>query len=517
MPATGRRIFDSLSTGAGSWRGLLAAALLAPVLAACATGEVRKADVRLPAAFEAPQPGQTVEAQALDQWWTLYNDAQLTALVQQALANSPDARDAVAKLDQARAVRQAALYAYNPQGALTASGSKSQYNPLSSSASLSDFESLGGVGGGIGGVGAGGSNVSSLLASESYSLGFNVSWELDLFGRRRAARRSADAELRNAEFVYDATRWSLAANVADSLFQARGLAIQLDQAQETQRIEQQLYDVSKARVDHGLAPSADSAQTQANLQIAQAQAEGLRAQLTAARRTLLVLIGKGVDPLASLPVPADVGAPPPVPATAPGELLVRRPDVREAQQRVESALGKLTLNKRALLPTFTLQPGVGIIQAGSSAASRLSFWTLAANAALPVLDRPRLLSLVRQQRDVAEQAVIAYEKSVQTAYGDAENAFGYYDSDKRRVAVLIEAEKNAGFAYRAKQTGYTRGLNDLQTTLNAEAQWRQARLTLAQAQVTLMQRSVQLFKALGGGWSPNSTPPVTEARNGAAG
>ena len=498
--------------GAALWRGLLAAALLAPVLAGCATGEVRQADVRLPAAFEAPQPGEAAAAQALDQWWTLYNDAQLTALVQQALANSPDARDALAKLDQARAVRQAALYAYNPQGALTGSASKSQYNPLSSSASLSDFQSLGG----IGGVG-GGFNSSSLLASESYSLGFNVSWELDLFGRRRAARRSADAELRNAEFVYDATRLSLAANVADSLFQARGLAIQLDQAQQTRRIQQQLYDVAKARVDHGLAPSADSAQTQANLQVAQAQAEALRAQLNAARRTLLVLIGKGVDPLASLPVPAEVGVSPPVPAVVPGELLVRRPDVRSAQQRVESAAGKLILNKRALLPTFTLQPGVGLIQSGASAAQRLSFWTLAANATLPVLDRPRLLSLVRQQRDVAEQAVIAYEKSVQTAYGDAENAFTYYDSDKIRVAVLIEAEKNAGFAYRAKQTGYNRGLNDLQSTLTAEAQWCQTRLALAQAQVTLMQRSVKVFKALGGGWSPNSPIPAAEARNGAAG
>ena len=102
---------------------------------------------------------------------------------------------------------------------------------------------------------------------------------------------------------------------------------------------------------------------------------------------------------------------------------------------------------------------------------------------------------------VAEQAVIAYEKSVQTAYSDAEQAFGYYDSDKKRVDMLSQAEKNAGFAYQAKQTGYARGLNDLNTTLTAEANWRQARLSLAQAQVDLMQRSVQVFKALGGGWT----------------
>ncbi|MDB5461500.1 MAG: efflux system, outer rane lipoprotein NodT family [Caulobacteraceae bacterium] len=509
MPALGTRISD-----VRLFRGLLTAAALAPLLAACATGSVRTADTRLPAAYAAPQPQQTAPAAALDQWWTLYNDAQLTALVQQALANSPDARDAASKLDQARAVRQAALYAYNPQGALSASASKSKYNLLDPGASsAAALGSLGGLSSGATGV-----NGASLLASESYSLGFNVSWELDLFGRRRAARRSADAELRNAEFTYDATRWSLAANVADSLFQARGLAIQLDQANETLRIERQLYDVSKARVDHGLAPSSDAAQTESNLQSAQAQAEALGAQLNAARRQLLLLVGRGVDPLASLPVPAEVGAPPPVPAALPGELLIRRPDVREAQQRVESAAGKLTLNKRALLPTFTLSPGVGLLQEGASAAGRLSFWSLAASAAMPVLDRPRLLSLVHQQRDVAEQAVIAYEKSVQTAYGDAENAFGYYDSDKRRVALLIAAEKNANFAYQAKQTGYRRGLNDLQSTLTAEANWRQARVSLASAQVTLMQRSVQVFKALGGGWSPDTPiPRLSDIQGGAAG
>ena len=123
---------------------------------------------------------------------------------------------------------------------------------------------------------------------------------------------------------------------------------------------------------------------------------------------------------------------------------------------------------------------------------------------MPVLDRPRLLSLVRQQRAVAEQAVIAYEKSVQTAYSDTEQAFGYYESDKKRVAFLRDAEKNADFAYQAKETGYTRGFNDLQTTLTAEANWRQARLALAQAEVSVMQRSVQVFKALGGGWTPET-------------
>ncbi len=490
MPPLGGRFFSSRTL-----RGLAWAAPAALILSACATGQVRDADLRTPAAYEAPQPSDTAPVAALDRWWTLYQDAQLVGLVEEALNNSPDARDGAAKLEQALAVRQAALLSYNPQGQVSASISKPNYNALNpAKTSVAGF------------------NPVQFLGIQTESLGFPVTWEVDLFGRRAAAKRSADADLLTARFTYDATRWSLAASVADSLFQARGLAIQLDQANETLRIERQLYDVSKARADHGLTPSSDTAQTEANVQGAGAQALALTAQLAAARRQLLLLVGRGVDPLASLHMPAEVGAPPPAPQAIPGELLVRRPDVREAQERVESAAGKLTLNKRALLPTFSLQPSAGLTQQGSGPNTQFSYWTLAAGATAPVLDRPRLLAVVRQQRAVAEQAVIAYEKSVQTAYSDAEQAFGYYDSDKKRVALLLQAEKNASFAYQAKETGYRRGLNDLQTALTAEANWRQARLSLAQAQVSVMQRSVQVFKALGGGWTPEAAPKVASAQ-----
>ena len=486
MPPLGARLSDSRALG-----GLIAVATVAVLVQGCASGSVRNADLRTPAAYEAVQPAETAPAEALDHWWALYDDAQLTGLVEEALRNSPDSKDAFSKLQQAIEVRRSALYSYNPQGNLSASVSKPNYTSLNPPAkqTLSSLFTF---------------NPVDFLGVESSSLSFPVTWELDLWGRRRTARHSADADLLTARFTYDATRWSLAASVADSLFQARGLAIQLDQANETLRIQQQLYEVSKARADHGLSPSSDTAQTLANVQAAQSQVQDFTAQLAAARRQLLLLVGRGVDPLASLPMAAEVGAPPAVPSAIPGELLVRRPDVREAEERVVSATGRLVLDKKALLPTIQLEPSVGLTQQGSGANSQFSYWTLAAGLTTPILDRPRLLSQVRQQREVAEQAVIAYELAVQTAYSDAEQAFGFYDSDKKRVALLIEAEKNANFAYQAKEIGYSRGLNDLQTALTAEANWRQARLALAQAQVSVMQRSVQVFKALGGGWTPET-------------
>ena len=185
----------------------------------------------------------------------------------------------------------------------------------------------------------------------------------------------------------------------------------------------------------------------------------------------------------------------------PGELLARRPDVLAAHEQVLSASGRLSLDQKAFLADSRDCALVwGCCRRPPRPASRLSFWSIGLNATQPVLDMPRLLAQMRQQKAVGEQAVIAYEKAVQTAYGDAENAFVYFASDSRRLDPHRAAEQDANRAYQAKLTGYQRGLNDLELTLTAEASWREARIARASAETTLMQRSVQVFKALGGGW-----------------
>src|SRR5690606_9997432 len=174
--------------------------------------------------------------------------------------------------------------------------------------------------------------------SESYSANFDVTWEIDLFGRVFAARRAANAEMAAARLDYEATRASLAANVADSYFQARGLAIQLEDARATSRIQTELLRIVQIRVDRGIAATSDADRVAGDLSQAESQVAGLEAELQAQRRTLLILVGRGIDPTTSLPVDAQVGAVPEVPATIPGELLARRPDVRQAEAMLVSAL-----------------------------------------------------------------------------------------------------------------------------------------------------------------------------------
>jgi outer membrane protein TolC len=123
---------------------------------------------------------------------------------------------------------------------------------------------------------------------------------------------------------------------------------------------------------------------------------------------------------------------------------------------------------------------------------------------VPILDRPRLLAQVGVQRAFGEELVVNYERAVQTAYVETENALVLLDSDRRRVEILRAAEARAESGYRKKRQGYLLGVDDLTTALVAETTWRQLRIQRTAAEVNLMQRSVQLFRALGGGWSPEA-------------
>lgn len=486
------------SFGARAFLLASAAAVSIGGLSACVT-PARQVDARLPAAYEAPA-GTALPAQALDQWWTAFDDPVLNDLVATALAQAPDARLAAARLEEARAVRRGQIRElYIPQTPLTGSAKRTDTNIIDQS--------------GTGGFTQGG-------VSKTYSANFDVSWELDLIGRRAAARRVVDNDLAAARFSYEGARAALAANVAQSYFEARGYAVQLEDARQNARIAQALYDVAAEKGRRGLSATSEGERSAADLAQAQAQVAQLEAQLQASRRGLLILVGKGVDPLASLPIAPVLAKAPPVPAAAPGELLARRPDVREAAARLASASGNLNVNELALFPTLTLTPGVGLsksvspsfLQQGATTSTTSSAWTLGANLSIPVLNIPKLMSDIKAQGARVEQAAVTYEQTVQKAFGEAENALVQLDADERRVALLAAGERRAAVAYEASRKGYAAGLTDLTTALQAEQSWRGARTALTGAQTEALQRAVQTYKALGGGWTPASVPQKPSAQ-----
>ncbi len=456
-----------------------AAVLACLALSGCAN--LRDPDVKLPTVYEAPQPGG-LSVLALDRWWTNFEDPQLTGLIEQALSASPDALAAAARLKEARALAGSAMTRFLPQGDLAGSTRETHTDQLSGAVvNIPGFSNSG--------------------TSNSAAVNFNVSWELDLFGRIFAVGRAARGDKAAARFAYEGARASLAANVADAYFQARGLAIQLEDARETVRIQSGLQEIAAKKISRGLAAASDGDRVAADLAQARSQATSLEAELQAARRVLLVLIGRGAQPIESLPIVAAVGAAPAVPTTVPSDLLARRPDVREAQARVASAAGRSDLAMLAFFPTFTLLPGRGWSRSEQpNFGSTSQNWSIGVSGTQPILSIPRLLMDLKAQGARAEQAVIAYEKSVQTAFGEAENALLRLDSDRRRTDLLLEGESRGRRAFDAARRRYAMGLDDLQSTLLAEQAWRATRTQLTSEQVQTLRRAVQAYKALGGGW-----------------
>jgi outer membrane protein, multidrug efflux system len=458
--------------------------LLTLALSACASP--RKADLRLPEAFEAAQD-EAAERAALDRWWLAFGDAELTLLIEQALAANPDARAAAARLSEVKAQRVNALAQFLPRGDATGSMRETKTDQLSGTqVNIPGFATSG--------------------TSENDAANFNVSWEVDLFGRVLAAKTAVDGDVAAARFALEGARASLAAQTADSYFQAKGLAIQLADAQATARIQRELYGVAETRAAAGLAAATEPDRVAGDLAQAEARAASLAAELQAQRRALLILTGRVSEPTESLAVSPTLAKPPKPPATLPSELLARRPDVREAEARIAASAGRGGIAVRALFPTFTLTPGLGwsrSVQPGF--ASESQSWTMGVAASQPVLSIPRLLADIKAQNARTEQAVLGYEKAVRTAFAEAEGALVRLDADTRGAAMLRDGAERAERAYRASAARYANGLVDLQTALSAEQAWRATRSQLTSAEVQALRRTVQTYKALGGGWSPPAT------------
>jgi multidrug efflux system outer membrane protein len=460
------------------------AACAALALGACASTPA--VDLRTPAVYEISSAASLGATQVLDRWWLEFDDPLLTALIDGALERNLDARTAMARLEEARATRSSALSGFLPQGDLFGATSRT----------TSD---------------ARGTFVDAVSRTDTVS--FDVSWQVDLFGRLGAARTSANADRAAERFAFEGARANVAAKVADAYFQGRGLAIQLKDARESQRVQQELYDLTAGKARRGLVASGQADRIAGDLSQSKARVAGLEAELQTQKRVLLILVGRFVDPTTAIEMTPQVGQAPQPPPSLPSALLVRRPDVREAQARLAAAVGQAQLANLAFLPTLTLAPGAGWSKSDvSGAAVDAVSWTLGASISQPLLDIPRLVAQRRVGKVRATQAALAYESAVQTAFRESEAALVRLEADRRQVEVLTEGEVRAERAYRHARNNYARGVTDLEAALSAEQAWRSTRTQLTTAQVQALRRAVQAYQALGGGWPADTLPTMADAR-----
>lgn len=447
------------------------------LLGGCApTIHLPAADTRLPPAFEVAATSADAGTITLDRWWDQFRDPQLASLVGTALERSTTARLAYARIAEARAVRNQARASTLPSGSLTGSVTEQGSQRL-------------------------GGNGIDQDPNTAFQANFAPSWEIDLFGRLAATRARADLDYRASAFDFYGTRLALAGDVAASLFQARYLAVQLDNARETQRIARDLAATGELGFSRGLTSGQDAARLRADLASAEAEIVRLEAELRAAKRSLLILIGEPTNATDSLAIEATLAAPPALPAATPGLLLTRRPDVRGAEAELAAAAKTIQVDRLGLFPRFTIQPGLGLAAAPGGATG---LWSLAAGVTVPILDRARLLAALRISEARGQQAVITYERTVQTAFGESENALTRVEAGGRRIVQLERATQQARYAFDAARRGYAAGLTDLTTLLQAERTWQLNRATRDAGRFALLSDTVTAIRALGGGWDPQT-------------
>lgn len=482
-------MFSSRNSSITRWALACAAGLSA---ASCAPSvHLPQADVGLPPAFEVSAAQDATQGLALDAWWNSFDDPQLVSLIDLALERSTTARLAYARIAEARATRDQARASTLPTGSLTGG------------ATVQGSEPLWGPG-------------FSQGASTSFSAGFQPSWEIDLFGRLAATRTRADLDYRSSALDFYGARLALAADVAGSLFQARFTAVQLANGRETLAISQDLARTGEIAFSRGLTSGQDAARLRADLASAQAEVVRLEAELRVAKRLLLILVGDPISATDALAIEAALKAPPSLPEATPGLLLTRRPDVRSAELDVQAAAQTLKIDRLALFPRFTINPGATL---SAAAGTGTGLWSIAAGVAVPILDRARLLAALRISEARGQQSVITYERTVQTAFGEASNTLTRVEAGRRRIVQLTRAADQSRYAFEAARRGYQAGLTDLTTLLQSQRTWLQNRTTLNSAQYNLLSDTVAAIRALGGGWDPQSDlgpaavlPSTTEAR-----
>ncbi|MBW6524737.1 efflux transporter outer membrane subunit [Sphingomonas sp. RHCKR47] len=483
-------------------------------LAGCTVGpNYRPPEASAPARF-GEAVTDTQPAPQFTGWWHQYRDPELDRLVATALRQSPDIAVAVARIQQARAQERIARAAYLPQVNATAGTTYQRFSKNAGLASLASLFGGGAGGGGASGGGAGGSGgasggsgggISSPGSSiQTYSAGFDASWELDLFGG--VTRQVEGSRARTEAAVWSArdAQLSLVAETADAYLQLRSLqereAIARSEVSRQQTNLKIAADTSRA----GLIAEGDFVRQRAELANAQAAIGPIVAEGKAQMHALAVLTGRTPDALIvelSRPRPA-LAVPASVPPGLPSELLRRRPDVRAAERNLAAATADIGVAVADLYPRFSL---TGMAQLISTALSNLFTGdslqlTGAANATFPVLDFGRRKGQVAVRRAAADEAYAQYRRTVLMALRDVEDALIRIRTEQDRATVLAAGLTDARRAVGSVEARWRSGLTDFGDVLAARQSVLSAEDQVAESNGNLRRNLLSLYKALGGGW-----------------
>jgi multidrug efflux system outer membrane protein len=461
-----------------------AACFSALALSGCALGpDYRRPELAEPAGFR----GEAAPAAEsfVDQlpWWEIFGDTALVALIAESLEGSRDLAEAVARVESARNLVGVARADLFPQVGYQGDASR-----------VRTSEQIDGVG----------------ATTNLFGAALGMAWEIDVWGRIRRATEAARAELLASEAVARGVRLSLVAGVAQAYFELRELDLELEIALRTADSFRETRDLFRRQFEGGTASKLEVERAEAALAETEATIPDLEARIVAGENRLAVLLGR---PPGDMPRGATLEAqaePPEVPAGLPAALLERRPDLVASEETLVATNARVG---EALADFF---PRIGLTGLYGRRSTELSdllesgslVWTAAAAAAGPLFQGGRLWYLFRASKAEREAALHAYEQSVLLALQEVSDALVAREklglareAQGRAVEALRESVRLSLVRYRGGLSSYVEVLDAQQALFPAENQ-------LARLDLGRLVALVALYRALGGGWSIDQTPPV---------
>jgi multidrug efflux system outer membrane protein len=465
-------------------------ALIAAALAGCAISpDYQRPASELPGTWSAAAEGAQPASKAGAEWWKVYGDARLDRVVEDALAHNADLALAVARVDEARA--QLGIVESNQS--VEVDGSFNRSRSQSSAATGPQMPGM-------------------PRERNDYRAALNISYELDLWGRLRSATAAARADLLATEAARETVRTALAAQVVQTWYALQALDEQTAATRRAVASRGEGVGLQKKRYEAGVISGYELGQLQSELAAAEAQLPGLERRRLQAETALAVLLGRsprhiyainGERPASKPAAEAKPAATPVViPEGLPSDLLLRRPDIVAAEQRLIAMNARIAQARASLFPAISL---TGVLGSQSAALGDLftgpaGIWSLAAGVLQPIFAGGRLKAGIAAAESRERQAVIQYQQTLQVAFKEVRDALDGQTQARRQLDAETRRADSLRDNYRLARLRYENGVSSLLDVLDAERNLLAAELNRAEALRAQRAAVADLFKALGGGW-----------------
>jgi len=438
--------------------------------------------VDVPAQYaEAGQPGQE-GLSVTDNWWMLYQDKTLNGLMEKALQNNKDIKLAVARIEETDAVMREVGAFLLPQIDLDAGAKRSRVTEAGANQQL--FSN----------------------PRNNFNVQLGTTFELDFWGKLRRAKEAARAQALASRYAKDTVALTLTGLVATNYLNLRSLEAQIAVSGDNLKSREASLALTKRRLEGGVASALDVHQAEVARANLSAQLAELNRLKSLTLHQLSVLTGDLNLAVTGLGIAADISSlpiPPTPPAGLPSSLLESRPDVKQAEELMVAANANIGVAKAALYPNISLTAGLGgeSMELGDILKSAARIWTGGLNLHLPIFDSGKINAKVDQASAKQKQALASYEGAVQNAFREVNDALVNLRQHTEREAALRQSQEAAKKALEISENRYKSGYTAYLEVLDAQRVHNDSGLAYIQSRQARLVATVDLFKALGGGWS----------------